>query len=168
MTPAAMPQPPADPLAGLRGYHLPDPVGWWPPAPGWWVLALLTLVLLAAGIHWAARRHRRRAAARQALKELARLREGLAVDGDRTAFARGLSRLLRRFALVRFPRREVAGLAGEDWLAFLDATGGGGRFREGPGRLLSEAPYRPPAEIQVESLAALAEDWIGRNREVRP
>jgi len=165
--PAVVSQAAADPLAGLRGYHLPDPVGWWPPAPGWWVLAVLVLVLLAVLIHWAARRHRRYAAARQALKELSRLREGLAADGDPVGFVRGLSRLLRRFALVRFPRRDVAGLAGDAWLAFLDSTGGNGRFRSGPGRLLADAPYRPTTEIPVDSLAELAEDWIGRNREVR-
>ena len=28
-----------DPLAGLRGYHLPEAVSWWPPGPGWWLLA---------------------------------------------------------------------------------------------------------------------------------
>ena len=28
-----------DPLAGLRPLHRPLPVSWWPPAPGWWLLA---------------------------------------------------------------------------------------------------------------------------------
>lgn len=145
MTSGGLPM--SDPLAELRGYHPPDPVSWWPPAPGWWLLALLIVGLLIWVTVWAlgARRRRRlaRAAPRAALDELAALRAAHARDGDAAAFACGLSRLLRRFALARYPRRAVAGLSGEDWLAFLDAHGGGGRFQAGPGRALLTAPYRP-------------------------
>ena len=162
LTPGAMAAP--EPLADLRGYHLPDPVSWWPPAPGWWLLALLGLSLLVLLVGWLVRRYRRGAAARAAQAELAALRAALAQDGDAAACARGLSRLLRRFALVRFPRRAVAGLSGEAWLAFLDAQGGGGRFQSGPGRLLLDAPYRPPQDLPVGELASLVEDWIRRNQ----
>lgn len=159
MTPSAV----ADPLAGLRGYHLPEPISWWPPAPGWWLLALLALVLAAAAIHWLARRYRRNAVARAARSELAALGASFERDGDGAAFARGLSRLLRRLALTRFPRGGVAGLTGEDWLAFLDEHGGQGRFREGPGRALLEAPYRPAPELPAEDLLALVGEWVRLN-----
>ncbi|MBK8637323.1 MAG: DUF4381 domain-containing protein [Chromatiaceae bacterium] len=162
MTPGALGAP--DPLAELRGYHLPDPVSWWPPAPGWWLLALLGLSLLGLLAGWLVRRHRRGAASRAAQAELAAIRAALAQDGDTAACARGLSRLLRRFALVRFPRRAVAGLSGEAWLAFLDAQGGAGRFQSGPGRLLLDAPYRPPQDLPIAELAGLVEDWIRLNQ----
>lgn len=168
MNAAPLPQTPnIDPLAELRGYHLPDPVSWWPPAPGWWLVAGLLMVLVGVFLWWVLRRHRRRAAARQALQELSELRSALEMDFDRQAYVRSLSRLLRRFALTRFNRAEVAGLAGSAWLAFLDAHGGGGEFQKGDGRLLSEAPYRPTSEIPIERLDALVERWIRTNREVR-
>jgi hypothetical protein len=38
-----------DPLAELRGIHLPDPISWWPLAPGWWVL----IIIFIGGLSWA-------------------------------------------------------------------------------------------------------------------
>jgi LPXTG-motif cell wall-anchored protein len=159
MTPSANP----DPLAGLRGYHLPDAVSWWPPAPGWWLLA--GLLVLAAGVAaWLfVRRRRRRAALRAALAELDALTGELAAL-DPADFARRLSRLLRRYALTRYPRREVAGLTGEAWLRFLDTHGDAQVFTRGRGRLLQEAPYRPSADAAaLRDLAAVSRDWILRN-----
>lgn len=164
MTPAA----PSDPLAGLRGWHLPEPVSWWPPAPGWWLLGLLLLVAAGALALWLRRRRQRSAAAHAARRELAALEARLARDGDAAAFTRDLSRLLRRFALARFPRREVAGLTGEHWLAFLDVHGGGWAFRTGDGRALADGPYRPTADVSTAALAALTRDWIARNARAAP
>ena len=159
---------PPDPLADLRGWHLPESVSWWPPAPGWWVLALMALVLTALLIRWLVLRRRRGAAARAAARELDALQARLVQDGDRAAFVQGLSRLLRRFAVARFPRREVAGLTGERWLVFLDTHGGGWAFRTGVGRVLADGPYRPVAEVPAEALAALARQWIAHNARGQP
>lgn len=156
----------ADPLAGLRAYHLPDAPSWWPPAPGWWVLALLLLVAAVSSAWWIARRRRCHAAARQAERELGQLHANLKEHGDARAFVRGLSKLLRRFALAAFARREVASLTGDDWLKFLDRHGGGGRFLAGPGRQLLEAPYRPSVDVSTEDLLVLVQEWIRHNQEV--
>jgi len=40
-----------DLIARMRELHLPDPVGWWPPAPGWWVVAVLVAIALVLGWH---------------------------------------------------------------------------------------------------------------------
>ena len=153
----------ADPLAGLRAYHLPDPVSWWPPAPGWWLLASLALVIAAAAALSLLRRYRQGASARVARTELETLAADYTRDHDAAALARGLSRLLRRFALASFPHHRVAGLTGDDWLAFLDEQGGHGRFRAGSGRFLLEAPYRPVSDLPADELVALVGEWIERN-----
>jgi hypothetical protein len=156
-----------DALSGLRGYHLPEPVSWWPPAPGWWLLALLALLTALALLAVAWRRYRHRAALRAALAELDSLGRDHG-DADPAALARQLSRLLRRFALTRYPRHEVAGLSGDDWLRFLDAHGGGKAFTEGAGRLLKEAPYRPAGDSSAfRELAALARSWVLHNAAAR-
>jgi hypothetical protein len=124
--------------------------------------ALLLLALMAAG-WWVVRRYRSRAAARAARLELQRLKAAFDRGGDPGDFARGISRLLRRYAMARFPRRQVAGLCGADWLEFLDRKGGRGGFRVGPGRVLTSAPYRRQSEVQVDELTDLVEEWIERN-----
>lgn len=82
----------------LRDIHLPAEPSWWPPAPGWWVLAGLLLVALLAGV-WLWRRHRRALGQRQrVLLELDRLALQHERDGDQVALASGLHQLLRRVA----------------------------------------------------------------------
>jgi hypothetical protein len=112
----------ADPLAGLRDIYLPDVVSFWPPAPGWW-LALAFVLALAAGIHLY-RRARRRSLKRAALVEMASIESRYADEADASHLALQLSILLRRVALQRFARREVASLHGEDWSKFLLDTSG--------------------------------------------
>ena len=158
-----------DPPADLRDWHLPDPVSWWPPAPGWWIVAAGVLIALALVVHLWLRRRGRISFRRAARRELERLGRELATDGDRRRYLAELSRLLRRLALARYPRDQVAGLTGDDWLAFLDATGGAGDFSDGVGRVLIESAYRPADQIDFdpERLATLVVQWIEFNATLR-
>lgn len=45
-------------LGNLRDIHEPLPPPFWPPAPGWWILAFLILVLIAVATYLAWRRYR--------------------------------------------------------------------------------------------------------------
>jgi hypothetical protein len=107
-------------ISQLAPPHAPAAAGWWPLAPGWW--ALLALLIVAAGV--LVYRYQRPAARlrRAALKELALLQAADHLDDG--ALARKLEGLLRRFAVARFGRDAVAGLAGERWLAFVASHGG--------------------------------------------
>ena len=147
-------------LSELHDIHLPPPVSWWPPAPGWWLL-LVVAALLAAGAFWWFLHRRNNRWRRQALQELAGLRS---LPSGPQAGVIALSVLLRRVAISRFPRREVAALNGDAWLAFLDRTfGANNQFASDTGRLLATAPYMPEAQVASESTRALfdlSERWI--------
>ena len=152
----------ADPLAGLRDWHLPEPVSWWPPAPGWWLLALLGLALGLVLVRWWLRRRRDAAPMRAALAELAALRARLGPDLDARAFAAAVSSLLRRLALVRYPRDQVAAVSGGDWIAFLKHSGPDGVLTEAAGRLLADGQFRdrPADEAELAALVQAARTWI--------
>ena len=55
----------------LRDLHLPNPVGWWPLAPGWWFLIALALALMAWMFVRACRAHQLNAPRRYAIRTLA-------------------------------------------------------------------------------------------------
>ena len=151
--------PVADPLAALRDIHLPSTPAFWPPAPGWWLLALLVLALSVFIGVLIVRRYRRQRPLKELLAALERVETG--TDPQvRLAAVQEMSMLLRRFALLQFGRRRVAGLQGDAWLAFLDQTGGSRvRFSEGPGRLIASAPYAPAADIEVAPLREAIGTW---------
>jgi hypothetical protein len=162
----------ADPLAQLRGIHLPQPIAFWPPAPGWWILAGVLLATVVAAWLWS--RHRRRSVVKHALHEL----DGLAASGtdDVQDLATAISALLRRVALLRFGRRRVAALHGRAWQEFLSETGPHARrrtrFAPDAGMLLALAPYAPAgaacltpdgATVDRRGLVAAARAWIKEN-----
>jgi hypothetical protein len=106
-------------LSQLAPDHAPTPPSAWPPAPGWWVVAVLVLIALAVLVRWL--KDPRRAVRRAALQELERIRTS---DGDGAAVARAIQNLLRRYALTVFGRQVVARLTGDAWLQFVAAEGG--------------------------------------------
>ncbi len=146
----------------LRDIHLPPEPGFWPPAPGWWLAAALLLALLAWAGVWLWRRYRIRRQRQSILQALAALDQRFTPEQD-AAFASEVSMLLRRLALQHYPRQQVASLTGQEWLRFLDQHGGDGKFQQGPGAVLAEAPYACGRPIDREALHRLARHWILRN-----
>lgn len=156
-------------LQALHDIVIPGPVSWIPQTVGWLVLGLL---ILAALVRWGARAYRRWQANRYrgaAMSELIRL-QGLAGEpSSRTRALRELPVLVKRTALSFSPREEVASLAGEAWLDFLDRTWAGNAFTQGGGRRLLDLDYRSEAflealsEAEREALFALVGRWISRH-----
>ncbi len=158
--------PTTQPALQLRDIHLPAEPGFWPPAPGWWILAALLLVLLVWVAWVATRRYRLH---RQRQRILAMLGELEQETGDKATPEKiaQISILLRRLALMRYSRQRVAPLTGKDWLNFLDESGGQGRFSQGPGQVLATGPYQPalPADLDVQALGTLVRHWVKKNTE---
>jgi len=130
----------------LRDLHLPDVIGWWPLAPGWWVLIALATI----GLGWLIRSYMRMrahgAVRRHALLQLKELTAEFEQHHDTVRFSSKMSELLRRTMLAYSPRQQVAGLTGDEWLAWLDQDLETPLFQTGNGRKLLELPYRRPSD----------------------
>ena len=157
---------PSDLLAQLRDIQPPAPPEWWPPAPGWWLLAGLALVLVAySGLRlWRRWRCFRPARlARSLHRELAR---GLA---ERTisaeAWLHEANQLLKRLAVHGLGHQEMSPAWNAEWLRYLDGRYGTPAFSRGVGRCLGAARFRPGAEVDVQAVQALLTRYL--NRECR-
>ena len=111
-----------DAFTGLRNIHPPDALSFWPPAPGWWLLAALLLCWIAGRAF--SRRSQRRNLRSEARAELGYIGSRYDTHRDPIDLAIDLSSLLRRVALARFGRDVVAALHGEAWIDFLVRTSG--------------------------------------------
>ncbi len=139
-------------LANLRDIVTPPPVPWWPLAPGWWyLLTVLGLIaVLVAVYQW--RRWRANAYRRAAFREL---------GGAESVAA--IAEILKRAALVAYPRNQVASLTGSAWVVWLAETGG----RPVPAAVsqaLMVGVYAEREFAEISELAAFAAQWIGSHK----
>jgi len=153
---------PADPLAQLRDIHLPEPVSWWPPAPGWWIVLLLSLAAVVLVIsylrkYWLQRRYRR-----VALRELGNF--SFNDNNNNQALLEEMTVLLRRVAIQTYGREKVAPLTGESWLAFLDSTGKTDQFTLGAAKVLAAGLYQSSVEADMEQVLLIVRNWIKGHR----
>lgn len=132
----------------LRELHLPEVIGWWPLAPGWWVLIALAMLGLGYLLYKALLKWRWNAARRMALRELARVQGEYESGLDAVTLATELSELLRRTMLAYARRDEVAGLTGKRWLQWLDRGLDNQPFSNGSGQILQSLPYQNRDRIE--------------------
>ena len=140
-------------LAQLAPLREPASIGWWPMAPGWWLILVLAIIGLGLVGRWFWRRYRRAHYRRIALSQLRLLRANEATITD-------INQLLKAAALRAFPPEQVAALHGQRWQAFLLKT-----CQDLPTDGLSEldslyAAHSCPA---TEPLLVMAEHWVRRH-----
>lgn len=103
-----------NPLEQLKDLHSPADPSWWPLAWGWWVLALLVIILLTyVAVTWQ-RRRRLFAPIREAKLALANL------SLESQQYASDCNQLIKRVAITYNP--DASALYGEQWLNFLVDT----------------------------------------------
>ena len=156
---------PQDPLADLHPLRQPDLIGWWPLAPGWWLLLLAAILCLASLIFVLLRRYRRNAYRRRALIQLQRLHTDYAARREYSQYLSELNTLLKSVALVASPRADIAASHGEAWRAFLNTSLPREEHFESA---FNDAVYQKTCpELDVQQLHRSAQHWIKRHKATR-
>jgi hypothetical protein len=138
----------------LRDIHLPAAVDWFPPAPGWWLLPLLLLALIALW-RWF-RGHRRSVRIDKGARlEVEALLQRFERDSDAQRLLRDLSALFKRIGMTYLSRPQVAALSGLAWIEQVDGLAGGRRFSPQVRELLASAPYQAHVGADDSLLAEL-------------
>ena len=143
-------------LDALVEIRLPEPISNAPATPAWTVLFVALALLLAIAIWLVARWWRRNAYRREALRYVDTIEQ----DGR----AWELPVLVKRVALEAWPRKRVAGLTGDGWLAFLDESYGGTGFTQGAGRVLPDLAYGDRKTEASPALLQVVRTWIRKHR----
>jgi hypothetical protein len=143
----------------LRDIHLPEASLWWPPAPGWWLLPVLLLVI-AILLRWAIRRIRHKPLKRICLQELQGIRKNLASGENAKTVLADTAALLRRTLLAYQGRVGFAATSGDDWLRQLQNLGQGQVFSEVQLELLGHGRYQREFECDIEDLLQACERWM--------
>lgn len=155
--------PNANALMQLKDIHMPPPIGWWPLAPGWYLLSVMIILILFSIIFLGLRYHHNNRAKRQALRVLKRYHEEYLQQANSQLTAARLSELLKRVALVYYPRTRVASLQGQAWVDFLNATANHCDFNTVREHLI-ETPYQSPKPCDLSPLFAVIKQWITQRR----
>lgn len=148
-----------DPLANLRGLHSPEYIHWWPPAPGWWLLAALSLITIGfvswkLFCHWRNNRYRK-----VSLNTLAHIESSFQVNKDTKKLVAQTSALLKITAKHCYGAQSVNALNGENWSAFLQRHGNNNAIFN----LLAQEHYSKDSncnEHEALQLLKASKDWI--------
>ncbi len=153
---------PQDPLANLHPLRVPELIGWWPLAPGWWLLLLAGILLVATLAYLLRKRYKKNAYRRRALLQLQALHADYLAGDDIARHLSQVNALLKSVALLAYPRRDVAAQHGEAWRTFLN------RSLPPTDQLqpeFADAAYQQNCpEIDVARVHRAARYWIKRHK----
>lgn len=153
-------------LAQLADIHLPQPIGLWPPAPGWWVLAVLLLIAAYFALRKYLRYSHLNKVCDYALAELDRCYQQLAaapadaLDSAKLRYINEVNSVLRRVSLVHYPHAAIASLDGAAWVDFIREKGESSGMTDEIAAALSYGRFQKQCTIDVDTLNRFGQSWI--------
>jgi len=156
-------------LLALADIHLPEQIIWWPPAPGWWILTLITLLLIYSIYQFIKKKLHQAKYKKQAREELQKISRFWQKQQNLIATASHLSSLIRRIALadnkgLNNKQISIASLTDEQWLLYLQQQPGLKNINQQYNDILLQLPYQDPMihfdQAEQQQLAKKMDDLL--------
>ena len=145
-----------DLLQQLRDIHLPSDPIWWPPAPGWWLLAMASICLLiwlGIRLRQANRRRRPVKLARAYYEDVYAAYQRGTIDAP--TYLHQTNELLKRLYVHGLHDDEARSANDSTWLSYLDEQSGGLNFSQGAGTQLGNQRFSQTPVADPETLHPL-------------
>ena len=149
----------ADLLSQLRDIHGAPEAAWWPPAPGWWVLAVLVAIGLFLVIRKLLKQHRIRQRRQQLISFLEKVERNIDPAEQPQEYLSSLNRVLKIVALRAFPDSHCALMQGREWTDFLQIKLGEDKAGDEL-TVLADGPYQPSPGFDAGTLSRITRQWI--------
>ncbi|MCB1603471.1 MAG: DUF4381 domain-containing protein [Gammaproteobacteria bacterium] len=147
------------PALQLRDIHLPQEPGFWPLAPGWWVLLVLFLISLYFVIKWFVARNKQNRLIQVLQNSLNDSRNRFDQHKNKHQLASEISVLLKRFVKHVLGDTQAASLSGQSWISYLNQYSESLVFDQYYNELC-EAQYSPKADYDVSGLIAVVKNFF--------
>ena len=147
-------------LDHLHDIIIPDAIGFFPPAPGWYILLLVLLALLFHFSAQAYNRYKKSHYKREALKELPNYTK----ESRENVMA--LLALAKRVGIFAYGRAEVAGLSESKWWSFMEKHSKvsiGTQTQEAIYKLLYDESYKMHHALHADTLSFVTH-WINTHK----
>ena len=148
-------------LSQLRDIHAAAEPGWWPPAPGWWVLAVLLIAVLTLALRFGFKKWRVQKRRKRLMAALNAIPGEFNPEENPHDYLAQLNKVFRVVALRAFSDTASARLQGEEWVSFIHSLLPDGAD-SGSLAALATGPYQPSPEFNADALHHLARTWIKR------
>ena len=138
----------------------PSAITWWPPAWGWWLVALLALLTISAAAVLLMRWIRQRQVAALTRPLLATALERYNENASSEIFCRDLNQVLKRYIAYQHPQSPLLAKTGYEWTDAL--TQMADIFSDDTVQALAQGVYRPMERLRPEQHATEVRQWVSR------
>ncbi|MBE8166970.1 MAG: DUF4381 domain-containing protein [Shewanella sp.] len=149
-------------LQNMKDIHTPDPIGLWPLASGYWILIVLSIVILIGSYLLIRRYMKQRAPKKAAIKALNQ------IPTTHSNCAVEVNAILKRAAMSYLSRSAIASIDGDVWYQWLDKglpVNAHGKFAS----LLNKRYQKDGLTTQENiELIGLAKLWLSKALPIKP
>ncbi len=147
------------PVLPLRDIRLPAEPGFWPLAPGWWVLITVSLIVLAWLTLKTYQHLKKKRRWQQIEQQLADIEFDFNQSNNKQKLLTETSVFLRRFVKFQLKQNQASTLSGQDWIEHLDQLQNDQSF-EPFKTALTSGVYQDSYEYDADQLLSTTHQFI--------